>query len=357
VCTALTSAAIKGDLNVLDFLRTNGANVESTTIFGQTPLMSAAKYGHVDIIEALLKQKVEVNKNDLAGYSSLHYAALKIDNVAIIKLLIETGEILDIDILTNQGLSALHLTSVFGDLEIMKFLIKNRANENKLNEIYGAPLHIVAHFGHLNLCKYLISETKADINLPTFSGATPLIFAISARFWNIKIVQILIEHGANINMISDIYGTPMIHAAILGHLDVVKYLIKKKADINVSTTNGLTSLMAAAQQGHFEIVKELLKANPELPVLQQRIDGQSALSLADSNGHTLITEFLCEIVDVQNEDEISTCINTIFTNLYQHESVEDDHDIDEKNEEISAYVNKMFVNLYDSLEEEHVYTI
>jgi len=145
---------------------------------------------------------------------------------------------------------------------------------------------------------------------------------------NIKIVEILIEHGANINIRSEGYGTPIYLAAELGQLDTVQHLIKQKADINVATTNGKTPLMQAAQQGHFEIVKELLKANPELPVLQQRIDGESALSLAESNGHTLITEFLCELANVQNEDEIFTCVNKIFTNLYQHESLEDDHDME-----------------------------
>jgi len=55
--TALTSAAIKSDLNVLELLITKGANVESLSMFGQTPLMVAANNGHVEIIEALLKQK------------------------------------------------------------------------------------------------------------------------------------------------------------------------------------------------------------------------------------------------------------------------------------------------------------
>jgi len=447
VFTALTSAATKGNLNVLNVLITNGANVESSTMFGQTPLMAAALYGHVDIIDALLKQKAEVNTKDLHGCSALHYAS-NIGNVAIMKLLIKSGKNLDIDTQTNQGLSALLLTSTsYGDLESMKLLIANGANVHKVSVEYGTPLHQVAAHGHLNKFKYLISETTIDINSPTPAGTTPLMLAIKEKQFelvkallqekaqvnaqrndglsalhfataSIKIFEILIEHGANINLKSDIYGTPMTRAAILGHLDVVKYLIEKKADINVKTATGETPLMAAAehgyfeivkallqekaevnpqmndgssalhfaasqghfeivkallekkanvnaktnkgsyalhfaaQLGHFEIVKELQKAKPELPVLKQRSDGQSALSLAELNGHTLIAEFLCEIADVQNEDEISTCVNKIFTNLYQHELLEDEHNIDEKNDEISIYVNKMFINLYKSLEEE-----
>jgi len=212
-------------------------------------------------------------------------------------------EKVEVNAQTNDGLSALHFATA--NIKIVEILIEHGANVNLKSEIHG--------------------------------------------------FEILIEHGANINVRSDIYETPMLQAAALGHLDVVQYLIEKKADINVTTKIGETLLMVASHGGHFEIVKELLKANPELPVLQRRTDGQSALSLAASNGHTLITEFLCGIADVQNEDEISTCVDTIFTNFYQHdqhESAEDDHDIDEENEEISACVNKMFVNLYNSLEEE-----
>ena len=120
--------------------------------------------------------------------------------------------------------------------------------------------------------------------------------ALHAATNNIKIVEILIENGANVDIISETYGTPICHAARLGQLDVVQYLIEKKADINLSTTNGTTPLMSAAKQGHFEIVKALVKSNPELLVTKQRSDGHSALSLAELNGHSLITEFLCEIV-------------------------------------------------------------
>jgi len=425
VFTALTSAATKGNLDVLNVLIANGADVESTTMVGETPLMMAALYGHVDIIKVLLKKKAKVDKLNLHGCSALHLAS-KIGNVEIIQLLIDSGEILDLDTLvnaqTNDGLSALHLatsnitiveilieheanvnlksdsygTPIFmaaglGHLDVVQYLIKKKAeinltttngttllmtaasrgyfeivkallgekaevnaqtrhglsalhlataninivkmlieheaNVNLKSEINGTPIFMAAGLGHLDVVQYLIKK-KADINITTTNGETPLMYAVNPEnfeivkvllrekaevnaqtndglsallvaTYNIAIVEILIEHGANIDIKSDIYGTPIYEAARSGHLDVVQYLIEKKADINVSTTNGGTPLMVAAEKGHFEIVKELQKANPKFPILKQRSDGQSALSLAELNGHTLITEFLCEIKDKQ----------------------------------------------------------
>jgi hypothetical protein len=42
----------------------------------------------------------------------------------------------------------------------------------------------------------------------------------------------------------------------------------------------------------------------------------------------------------------------IFTKLYQFESLEEDHDINDQNEAIFLHVNKILINVYNSLEEE-----
>jgi len=318
VFTALTSAATKDNLDVLNVLIANGADVESTTMFGQTPLMAAALYGHVDIIKVLLKKKAKVNTLDLHGASALHLAS-KNGNVEIIQHLIDSGEILDLDAQTNLGMSPLVVTSVYGHLSSMKLLIANGANVHKVNGEYGTPLHQAAALGHLNMFEYLLFATTLDINLPTISGVTPLMLtaekgqfefvkallqekaevnaqmndglsALHLATANIKIVEILYEHGANIDIKSDSHGTPMTRAVMLGHLDVVKYLIEKKADINITTLLGETPLMLAAEHGQIELVKALLQKKAE--VNAQTNDGLSALHLATSN--IAIVEILIE---------------------------------------------------------------
>ena len=52
--------------------------------------------------------------------------------------------------------------------------------------------------------------------------------------------------------------TPLIMAALNGHIKIVKLLVEANADINAKNTSGVTALMAATQNGHTAIA-ELLR--------------------------------------------------------------------------------------------------
>jgi len=260
VFTALTSAATKGNLDVLNVLIANGADVESTTMVGETPLMMAASYGHVELVEALLQAKAKVNAQNNGGFSALHYATA---NITIVDLLFEYG---------------------------------------------------------------------ANINIKSISYVTPIFTAASfKRLERLDVVEFLIEKKVDINVTTKFGQTPLMAAARNGHFGIVQALLQEKAEVNAQMIDGFSALHFAAESGHLKIVQELLKQNPRHSVLKQTSDGRSALSLAKSYGHTLITKLLyeiSEIADVQNEDEISSCVNKIFTNLYEHAALEDDHDIE-----------------------------
>jgi len=258
--TALTSAAIKGNLDVLNVLIKYDANLESTSMFEQTPLMLAEAYGHVELVEALLQAKAKVNAQNNGGFSALHYATA---NITIVDLLFEYG---------------------------------------------------------------------ANINIKSISYVTPIFTAASfKRLERLDVVEYLIEKKVDINVTTKFGQTPLMAAARNGHFGIVQALLQEKAEVNAQMIDGFSALHFAAESGHLKIVQELLKQNPRHSVLKQTSDGRSALSLAKSYGHTLITKLLyeiSEIADVQNEDEISSCVNKIFTNLYEHAALEDDHDIE-----------------------------
>ncbi|KAJ7861246.1 ankyrin repeat-containing domain protein [Mycena olivaceomarginata] len=75
---------------------------------------------------------------------------------------------------------------------------------------------------------------------------------ISAAFGvYFEIVQLLLEKGANMNLVEDTtHGTALQAASCSGHYRVVQLLLEKGADINIKGVSDGTALQAAAKNGH-----------------------------------------------------------------------------------------------------------
>ena len=83
----------------------------------------------------------------------------------------------------------------------------------------------------------------------------------------LKIVKLLIEHGANVNELhGDFQDITLYNACIYENLDLVKLLLVNKTDINNKNKLGWTPLhMSLSTENRFEIIKFLVNncANPE----------------------------------------------------------------------------------------------
>lgn len=105
------------------------------------------------------------------------------------------------------------------------------------------------------------------------------------------IVQLLIDHGAKLD-IKDKYGwTPLMYASFQGNSDLVKFYIDSGIDPNIQdTTYKNTALMLASGLEHFEVVKLLLEhgADPNI----KGIDDITALSAAAATGNNDIVKIL-----------------------------------------------------------------
>ena len=117
------------------------------------------------------------------------------------------------------------------------------------------PLWAAAAFGRLDVVKLLI-EQNADVDGRTSTGSTPLRTA--AINGHLDVVRCLVESGADVNARTITENTPLIVACYHGHLNVVIYLIDKGAFMDLQNKDGSTALHVAAQRGHLKIVSQLL---------------------------------------------------------------------------------------------------
>lgn len=77
------------------------------------------------------------------------------------------------------------------------------------------------------------------------------------------IVQLLLDHGADITQRDAVGATPLIHSAAEGHTAVIQQLISSNAVVLLgrqvllqqATKRGETAVMAAAKRGHMETLK------------------------------------------------------------------------------------------------------
>ena len=92
--------------------------------------------------------------------------------------------------------------------------------------------------GNISVVKELLSIGLLDINCVLFYPnvkTTPLI--VAAKKGHQDVVQLLLDHGTEIDNADKSRWTPLSHAANSGHRVVVKLLLKRGADHNKLKTS------------------------------------------------------------------------------------------------------------------------
>ena len=137
----LHQAAALGDLEAVQAFIDAGAPLEETDGFqGQIPLHWAAKQGHPKVVEAFLKAGVDPDKKDkFLEYTALHFAAV------------------------NGG--SVHV-------EVVRVLLKWKADPNAKDEDGDTPLHAAAAKGYAEIVTVLLSASNIDLTIQNADGKT-----------------------------------------------------------------------------------------------------------------------------------------------------------------------------------------
>lgn len=114
-----------GDAEMLDRLVSAGLPVNLKNSKGDTLLMLASYYGHVDAVKVLLKHKADPEMRNGNGQSPIAGAAFKGD-LAVVKALVEAGA--EIEGSSFDGRTALMMAAMFNRVEIVDYLIGQGAD-------------------------------------------------------------------------------------------------------------------------------------------------------------------------------------------------------------------------------------
>ena len=172
---------------------------------GWTPLMLAAKLGHLSLTKILLENDADPNAVNALGLNVNDVAQDNIKNV--LKGLIEIKPSDEI----NSPQNCFFEACKDGEYEVVKNLHEKHPNDLDINEVEKG------------------------------SGATGLMLV--AIIGHLELVQWLITQGANLNPKDFVYGwTPLMQATFYGHEEVTRVLLKFGADPTITAYNGCTAL-------------------------------------------------------------------------------------------------------------------
>lgn len=112
--------------------------------------------------------------------------------------------------------------------------------------------------GDIETVKRVINEGVIVNIHGTLSGRTPLHWA--TMYKHTSIVKLLLDAGANPNIVNFCCNTPLHLASMGGKTSIVKLLLEAGTNVNKVGYNGETSLYLASSSGHIEVTKLLLNA-------------------------------------------------------------------------------------------------
>ncbi|MCJ1265803.1 hypothetical protein MMC22_005684 [Lobaria immixta] len=157
---------------------------------------------------------------------------------------------------------------------------------NKRNKFGQTGLHIATQKGHLKIVKLLLNA-KADVNILEPHVGTALHLATSQGYH--EIVQLLLAAEAEVDIQNGAKVTALHLAVEKNHLEIVKLLLMAGAAVNTQDYMKRAALHGAVTKGHLEIVKLLLAARADV---NTKSDEGTALCLAASRGHLEIVKLL-----------------------------------------------------------------
>ena len=231
----LSDAAAKGDVVKVQNLLKKGNNVNDKDKRkpNATALHWAARDGHIEVVKTLLAAGADVSARDFYKETPLYYAidGKSTNSLEITKLLIDKGADVNVHDDSDQTLleSSIYVNSETG-YEIAKLLIAKGSKTNKLKDSSNgmALLHFAAGYGQVKMVQLLL-DNGADINaIEPECQQTPLMAAISQGTpGGIETAKLLIARGADLGAIDCADWNALDHAKAAKNNELIGLLVSK----------------------------------------------------------------------------------------------------------------------------------
>jgi ankyrin repeat protein len=254
--TPFMYAVLYTDAAILNALIKKGANVNALNDAHATALMWAAS--DLEKTRALLDAGAQVNAKSDDNRTPLMIAATKPGNIATLKLLLDRGANVNPTVHPGSESSPLTQAATAGDAPMMQALVEHGADVSAS----AAQALSMSILNRCAKCVSLLTAAKID------KGAYTQALLETVYLADATTVDMLIDHGADVNAVDPTGRTPLMYAAVsdLLSVDVVNLLIARGANVNAvdkhvqADDEGWSVLDIAKTHGDTPVVAALIKA-------------------------------------------------------------------------------------------------
>ncbi|KAK4060549.1 uncharacterized protein Triagg1_10674 [Trichoderma aggressivum f. europaeum] len=252
----LQLAVFRGSLAMVNLLLDRGADINAQRGGWGSALQTAARDEHLSMLKLLVEREADINGPSNEAGCVLYAAA---GNMDCLRFLLDNGADVNKRGTGNMDKTAFCEAARAKDWEIFDLLLEQGANVN-LGGMGGYPLHeMITNYrpgmdrifpqlkrtfglsigvdGELRRLKLLLSlgadpnalDGKCDTALHKACGHHKLRCSSTC----VQIAQLLIDHGADVNIVGKSHGTALQKAAYRGCMNMVKLLLENGADVNI----------------------------------------------------------------------------------------------------------------------------
>ena len=207
---------------------------------------------------ALVSLPLMASGKNMTG-NPLHAAAARGDVATIGNLLSKGAEI---DARDDKGRTPLLVATHANRIDAARALIEKGADVNAKDDIEDSPYLYAGARGHLEILKMTLTH-GADLKSTNRYGGTALIPA--SERGHVETVRTLIEAGVKVDHVNKLGWTALLEAIILSdggasHQRIVGLLVDAGADVNLADRDGVTPLRHARSRGYSAIERMLVAA-------------------------------------------------------------------------------------------------
>jgi len=205
---------------------------------------------------------------------------------------IQTGNSAELNALlkANPKLAGIQTSLKVSPLMLCCYYKQAELSEIILSHVESITFFEATALGKKDIVDEALVENPNLIHDFSDDGFTPL--GLASYFGNEDVARLLLLKGADPNVSSrNGYNVYPIHSAVAANYDMIaKMLIEAGANVNVVQMSGDTPLHSAAQNGNIELIIVLLEAGANVNAITE--DGQTAADKASKNGFGEIARIL-----------------------------------------------------------------